>query len=215
MSHYATNNNNINNNNTRFHYAWLSSSDVWWDDEWGTPQNPRGPFFWRREDSLRALLRDEVVVDTYLDGALQKESEVMISSDLSPNDSVIDAMFSSIQVFAAKHPPSPSSWSTSTASSSSILRDKKLFREAIMNQGQLLAVAVPIIKESQLLEKLGVVPYSTQVPVRLATPMEAEDVRFSKNYARPLRDEYLSGSSSGNSGISSSGIRDGQKKKQQ
>lgn len=173
----------------RFDYAWLNTGNVWWEDEWGTPQNPRGPFFWRREDSLRALLRNEVVANTYLDGALQKESEVMLSTDITSNN--VDTMFSGIQEFLSKNSKSLSTSSSPTLSSS-VLRDKTVFKNAVVTQGQLLAVAVPVIKESQLLERLGVVPYSSQVPVRMAAPMEADNIRYSKDPMQ-LRTEFASG----------------------
>lgn len=126
------------------------------------------------------MLREEVIADTYLDGALQKESEVMLSSDLSDNG--VESMFAGLQAFTAKFPH--------ISTQSSVLKDKALFRQAVTTQGQLFAVAIPVIKESQLLDRLRIVPYSTQVPVRRAAPMEAEDVRFVKNYAPPLRDEF-------------------------
>lgn len=135
------------------HYAWVRSGNLWWDDEWQTFQGPRGPLFWRSNESLDRFLKEEVYMDKYLEAALLRDADIMFQSNIPTDhiDSIVDDLLR---------------LNSGTSSSTGVMGKRQVFKNWIANTSELY-IAVPIALEAKLLEALSLELRADKVPVVL------------------------------------------------
>ena len=114
-------------------------------------------------------MTQEMCIDTYLDGALLKGSEVMVASD--PSADTVRAVQSFLREAGKLQPINQSNLTTSdlsTLTSSSLM--------AQIKAGSLLYLAVPIVAEARLLQLLDITTYDTTSTVTVVRPGQVMDL---------------------------------------
>ena len=114
-------------------------------------------------------MTQEMCIDTYLDGALLKGSEVMVASD--PTADTVRAVQSFLREAGQLQPINQSNLTTSdfsALSSSSLM--------AQIKAGSLLYLAVPIVAEARLLQLLDITTYDTTSKVTVVRPGQVMDL---------------------------------------
>ena len=160
----------------RFHFAWIKNSRLFWNNDWGTPQGSRGPFFWRNPEQWAKFISNDLLVDKYAESALMTGNEILVES--RPTGKVIDDIQQAM-----------SSKSEALGESMFLLstnRDKTSLHDRMPGgRGAMLYVAVPLFLESQLLNRLQIAAFSSEVKISTKQSaqmdLDGSDIRSKKD----------------------------------
>ena len=114
-------------------------------------------------------MTQEMCIDTYLDGALLKGSEVMVASD--PSADTVRAVQSFLR---GATQPQPINQSYLTIGDLSSLSSTSLMTQ--IKAGSLLYLAVPIVAEARLLQLLDISTYDTTSTTTVVRPGQVMDL---------------------------------------